>query len=480
MRHAIRIGRTFVRHAAWVGGLVAALCVLVLPPHAPPVSRAAPGVGEVPARLVLVRIAPNPVAVLVDERAGHAFVVACGPLRVESAYPEPAGPGAVSVVDTRTGQLLRTIRVGVWPMETVLNRTAHRLYVLNEGALTPASGLGPSSVSALDTSTGTLVRTVQVGIGAAALAVDERRGRVFVLSLDPGTGEDYDLDIRTDSRTTPLRPAPTSVLDATTGRLLRRLPGVSGIAVAVGARAGRLLVASALGCQPSPDDPNNPSCLGVFDEATGKRLVTRSLPLSIDVHGMVSDDATGHAFAVLLDDRTANGDDPRAYDHVLTLDARTGTTLRDAVLPDQEMQTGALVASAPAGRVALVAVPGGYALQMGGGAADVSVIDARGGRALRTVWLGAAATSRGGSRTSAVLDARRGRIVVLAQALADPGGTPDGPAVFNVLDARTGRLLHTARGQAGDVALGLDARHGRLFVANARSNTVRMLDVTRL
>ncbi len=49
-----------------------------------------------------------------------------------------------------------------------------------------------------------------------------------------------------------------------------------------------------------------------------------------------------------------------------------------------------------------------------------------------------------------------------------------------VLDARTGRLLHTAHGQAGDVALGLDASRGQLFVANARTNAVRLLNVARL
>ena len=419
----------------------------------------------------------NPVAVVVDERTDRVFVVARGPL-ASAPYPEPVGPGSVSVLDAATGRLVRTIGVGVHPLQAALDPTAGRVYVLSEGALSKAGGLGPGSVSVLDAATGRLVRTTGVGVGTATLAVDTRRARAYALSLDPDSVYITSVDLWADNGPSSVSGA-LSVLDGPTGRLARTLPGVSGAAVAVNARDGRLLVASGVGC-PSSRNPSDAGCVRVYDEATGRPLAAHPTSLPVDFRGMVSDDLTGRAFAVLLDDRTANGDSPRAYNHILTLDARTGATLRDAVLTDQEMQTDAFVASATAGRVALVAVPDGYQLQMGGGAADVSVVETRGGRVLHTAALNGGVTSTGGFRTSAVIDARRGRIVVLVQPLADLAGHVGGHAIFNVLDARTGRLLHTAPGQVGDVALGLDAVRGRLFVANARTDTVRMLDVVRL
>jgi len=418
----------------------------------------------------------NPVAVVVDERTDRVFVVARGPL-ASAPYPESVGPGSVSVLDAATGRLVRTIGVGVHPLQAALDPTAGRVYVLSEGALSKAGGLGPGSVSVLDAATGRLVRTTGVGVGTATLAVDTRRARAYALSLDPDSVYITSVDLWADNGPSSVSGA-LSVLDGPTGRLARTLPGVSGAAVAVNARDGRLLVACGVGC-PSSRNPSDAGCVRVYDEATGRPLAAHPTSLPVDFRGMVSDDLTGRAFAVLLDDRTANGDSPRAYNHILTLDARTGATLRDAVLTDQEMNTDAFVASASAGRAVLVAVPNGYRFQMGGGTATVSVVDMRSGRVLHSETLNPVEGARG-FRTSAVIDARRGRIVVLAQPLADLAGHPSGPAVFNVLDARTGRLLRTAPGQAGDVALGLDAVRGHLFVANARTDTVRMLDVVRL
>lgn len=45
----------------------------------------------------------------------------------------PPGPGSLSVVDERTGSVVRTARVGVRPMGLALDRVAGRLVVLNDG-----------------------------------------------------------------------------------------------------------------------------------------------------------------------------------------------------------------------------------------------------------------------------------------------------------------------------------------------------------
>jgi len=113
----------------------------------------------------------------------------------------------------------------------------------------------------------------------------------------------------------------------------------------------------------------------------------------------------------------------------------------------------------------------------GGGPETISVVDTHNGRVLRTT---SGPVEPYGDFVSTVIDARAGRIVVLLQPLADVSSTLGGPATLMALDARTGQLLHTTTGQSGDVALGLDASHGRLYVANARSNTVRVLAIARL
>lgn len=455
--------------------LAATVCLLVLLPHAAFMGPARAGIREPVVRALSVGIGQTPVSMTVDERTGRAFVLTRGPLGT-GPYPEPIGPGSVAMLDTATGKLLRVTRVGVRPLQALLDVQARRLYVLNQGPLTDANELGPGSVSVLDALTGALVTTTPVGAGTALLAVDAQRGRLFALVVSPGA--EYAVDQGIDQQPQP-RVDASSVLEATTGKLVRTLPGVNGDALAVDGRAGHLLIAPVKGCPPSADGSYQSSCVGVVDEVTGRLLTTRLLSLSVDFRGLVADDVSGHAFAVLLDDRAANGTDPRAYDHVLTLDALTGTIHHDATLDEQEMQTGAFVVSARAGRVVLVSVPGGYALDMTGGGATVSVMDTRSGHVLHMAALNGGASAVGGFRASVVIDARRGRIIVLAQPLADLGGQVREHAVFTVLDARTGQLLHMVEGQVGDVVLGLDASRGRLFVVNARANTVRLLDLTR-
>jgi YVTN family beta-propeller protein len=74
------------------------------------------------------------------------------------------------------------------------------------------------SVSVIDARRGALVRTIRVGGGPAALAVDEGSGHVFVANFGAGT---------------------VSMLDGGRGRLIRTVPGG-----AVPVKAGRLVILS--------------------------------------------------------------------------------------------------------------------------------------------------------------------------------------------------------------------------------------------
>ncbi len=404
----------------------------------------------------------QPIAVLVDEKTHRVFVLT---QEYQGSYLDPKGAGSLGTFDAVTGALVRTTRVGVGPVQMALNVAARRLYVLNRGPLNNGYAIQPGSVSMLDAATGVLVRTTQIGVGAVALTVDARHGRVFALTDDPGA---------TNGHST----GDTSVLDATTGALLRRLPGVSGTALAVSARADRIFVASGLSCPPSPTDTNKAElgCLGVFDARMGRRLATRPLAERVGRRAMAADDVAGHIVAAQEGSR--DGQDPDQFvSHVTLFNETTGATLRRTVTSGYR-ETDAFALSVTAGRAVVLVGPDPYDVQENnGGAEDVSVVDTHSGRVLHTT---AGPVEPYGTFVDTVIDARAGRIVVLLQPLADVSSTLGGPAALMVLDARTGRLLHTAHGQAGDVALGLDAQRGQLFVANARSDTVRMLDVTRL
>jgi len=417
----------------------------------------------------LARVVANPMAVMVDERTGRVFVLSEGPLSKPSLskpYPELVGPGSMAVLDAATGRLVRITRVGINPVQVVLDTTAGRLYALSQqpyepGQLEPAQA---GSVAVLDAATGRLVRTTEVGINAVALAVDERHKRVFALAREPQGSDDF------SSGT-------TSVLDAATGTLLRTLSDVGGTALAVNARTGRLFVASARPCPPAPSlDEANPGCLDVVDATTGRQLATHPLSQTVGPRAMAIDDLAGRVVA-LLEGMRGGVSDAQYVSHAATFDATTGAPLRSVKI-SRDRSAYAFALSVTAGRAVVVVGPDGYDIQMGNsGSARTSVVETRSGRVLSTAG---GAVGPYGLDADVVIDARAGRIVALTQPLSDAHSSPGGPATVMVLDARTGRLLHTTPGQVGDVALGLDAARGHLFVANARSNTVRMLAVARL
>src|SRR5919202_3947952 len=103
--------------------------------------------------------------------------------------------------------LVRTIAVGHMPSAMAVDTRRGRVFVANEGA---------NSVSVLDVRTGAVLATTDVGLAPTALAVDETAGRVVVLTTGAAlTSHDS-----------------VSVLDAGSGRLLRTLDAGVGVGVA--------------------------------------------------------------------------------------------------------------------------------------------------------------------------------------------------------------------------------------------------------
>lgn len=131
-----------------------------------------------------IRVANAPIAIAVDEQEGQAFVASLGIVR---AFQPPRGPGTITVLDTANGTVRRTIQLSGVPCNLTVSATMRRVFVLN---------VGSNTVDVLDAGTGAFLHTVRLHgnpcAGAyevpASLAVEEKTWRVFV-ALDNGVAE---------------------------------------------------------------------------------------------------------------------------------------------------------------------------------------------------------------------------------------------------------------------------------------------------
>lgn len=109
----------------------------------------------------------------VDERLGRAFVV-------------DAQANRVRVVDTQSGQVVRTIAAGRDAGAVAVDEHAGRLFIGSSSRWTcggngPCRYAGPSQLTILDTHTGQVVRTITSGTAnPGSIAVDESVGHAFV------------------------------------------------------------------------------------------------------------------------------------------------------------------------------------------------------------------------------------------------------------------------------------------------------------
>lgn len=119
-------------------------------------------------------IGPNPYAMVVDSRRGHVFTLSSG---------HGWQHGSVSMLDAATGLPLHRSIIGVRPVAAALDEPTERLFVAKAG---PVDGQGNAinagSISLLDARTGRVLRTVRLPGQAYAVAVEERRGHVFVIT----------------------------------------------------------------------------------------------------------------------------------------------------------------------------------------------------------------------------------------------------------------------------------------------------------
>jgi len=304
-----------------------------------------------------------PPLVAVDETAGRLYV---------SNSPNGA-PAIIGVFDARTGTLLRRLAAGLGAVALALDAGVGRLYVMSVGQ--------GGRVHTFDTRSGAFVRALYVPVSnnGASVAVDARRGRVYI-----GTDEGV------------------SVVDARTGSGIRPIPtdDFENHTLAVDDRSGYLVVAGwgASGTDLSIIDARNRHVLHATD--TG------------DVPDAVVVDATTRRI-IATSSEEVGAPMGRTTLHVLDLD--TGAVVHTDTYVGMNVVVQTI--DPRTGRVYLTGDPAGT--PEGGdarpGPGRVTVLDGRDGAVLRRLTVGP-------SPSSVALDGRTRRAFVVNQGAWDPYG----------------------------------------------------------
>jgi YVTN family beta-propeller protein len=150
------------------------------------------------ALLRMITVAPHPATAVVDEQTGRVFVMhgrgsTLGAYSSFVATFHQVGQVGVTMLDARTGAVLRTLSVGGsvgddpvgWapPTNSAVDVRRGRVFVINRF---DPGGTGDGSVSVLDARSGSLLHTIGVGRHPISLAVDEATARLFVVNTNAG------------------------------------------------------------------------------------------------------------------------------------------------------------------------------------------------------------------------------------------------------------------------------------------------------
>jgi len=181
-------------------------------------------------------------AALIDEARGRAILptstgVAVLDLRsgaLLGVTPLAAGVGALGE-DARTGRVFTTT---LGAMRMISTRTP-------SGRSTTSVPAGVGSLQELDARTGAPRRSLPIDLATTGLTVDERRGRVYVLSIGAA-----------DARNGLTRPGMLRVVDERSGQVVRAFAvGAVPFTLTLDRRADRLLVGCIGAFGGTPDDP---------------------------------------------------------------------------------------------------------------------------------------------------------------------------------------------------------------------------------
>jgi len=385
--------------------------------------------------LAMVPVGRYPSVAAIDAGTGRAIVVNRGGPRVAvkvaggssfvAPVPGAPDPGSISMIDLRSGALLRTLTIGsgLTMSSILIDERTHRAFVAGTGGRT-------GSILVLDTTTGTLVGTTTLRGDAAVAGIDTASGRVVEASytagivsvLDARSGRVVWVDaidqgasrVLIDERThrafveslpggygTRI-PGAIAVIDTTSGALLRRVAvGLSPDGMALAPAEERVYVLNAQG-----------GTVSVLDARSG--VVRRTIALTAGGF------PTGSG-AIVVDERTHRAFVDHGWTHVF--DTRTGR-----VLHEHRFNTvpGPLAIDRRTDRVFAATYRNGR----------IRMLDGASGRLLRTIDVGI-------TPQDMTVDEGSGRIYIttpgpVARAVGQVYAR--GPGRVWVLDARTGAI----------------------------------------
>ena len=123
-----------------------------------------------------VSVGVNPGALAVDSSAGHVLVLNGGPNILTN---QPAEPGTVSILNAADGTLLHITHVGTnrdaLPQSLAVDEPTHHAFVVSSDS---------NTVTMLDTRSGAVLRTIKGFLLPTAVATDSAIGRAILLTGD--------------------------------------------------------------------------------------------------------------------------------------------------------------------------------------------------------------------------------------------------------------------------------------------------------
>jgi YVTN family beta-propeller protein len=265
-------------------------------------------------------VGEHPGVSVVDSQTGRLFVA--------NYYDN-----TVSVLDTATGTVVRTVDVGqatgaAQPTALTLDAPAGRVFVAAQD----------NSVTTLDARTGAVLRTVGLPSSPSDITADARSARVFV-AIDNGTVSLLDSRTGALRSTVDVQGSPSGItIDTGADRVfVTSDEGTQGVITVLDAATGRVLRTLTVGGYPYLQlneaagtvfelEPRTGDTLRVLDATTGR--VTRTVALGLAVYGTDVDARTGRVYAEAVPPGASYPFTGKV--RLLALDARTGTVLVNA------------------------------------------------------------------------------------------------------------------------------------------------------
>lgn len=374
-----------------------------------------------------VALAASPLDVALDGRAGRAFITTS----------DGSNTNRVVVMNTRTGAVLNSVQIGrgAYPLATFVDQQWSRVFVLDQNT---------DRIGTLDASSGHLIRLAPTGQNPTSLALDRRTGHVFVVNMTSSSLSMVDARSGALLRTVPLASVPSSIaVDQRNGRAF--VGTYSGAVDVVDTRSGAILRSSTVdgGVVTLGVDQRaarvvvvgyglgyRSALVSTLDAASGRPL--RGVNVNLLPSALSIDEQAGRA--IVSDEEGST---------IAIFSTRSGTLLRTMASP---LAPALIVVDTATDRLFVV---GQYTLSM-------AILSVRTGATMRMVRLENHPTALTWI-DAAVLDGRDNHLLISS----DYGNS----ARLGVLDGYSGAVLRTIT--IGVSPVTMDARAGRAVVVGS-------------